>query len=82
MAATRTAEVIVIGGGVTGASTAYHLIQRGVRDVVVVDKGAIASGGTGGSLACVRQHDSTAETRRMILYSLDFFQHCAAGTGG
>jgi sarcosine oxidase subunit beta len=82
MATARTADVIVIGGGVTGASTAYHLTRRGVRDVVVVDRGAIASGGTGRSSACVRQHYSTAETCRMILYSLDFFQHFAERTGG
>jgi glycine/D-amino acid oxidase-like deaminating enzyme len=77
-----TAEVVVVGGGVTGASTAYHLTRRGIRNVTVVDKGAIASGGTGKSSACVRQHYSTAETCRMIRYSLDFFQHFAERTGG
>ena len=70
--------MVIIGGGVTGASTAFHLTQRGVRDVVVVDKGSLASGGTGRSSACVRQHYSTAETCRMIRYSLDFFQHARA----
>ena len=78
----RTADVVIIGGGVTGASIAYHLTRRGVRDVIVVDKGAIASGGTGKSSACVRQHYSTAETCRMIRYSLDFFQHFAERTEG
>ena len=82
MAETRTAEVVIIGGGVTGASTAFHLTQRGVRDVVVVDKGTLASGGTGKSSACVRQHYSTAETCRMIRYSLDFFQHFGERIGG
>ena len=72
-----TAEVVIIGGGVTGASTAFHLTRRGIGDVVIVDKGAVASGGTGRSSACVRQHYSTAETCRMIRYSLDFFQHFA-----
>ena len=47
MTTTRTAAAAIIGGGVTGASTAFHLTQRGVRDVVVVDKGTVASGGTG-----------------------------------
>jgi len=75
MTTVRTADVVIIGGGVTGLSTAFHLTRRGIRDVVVVDKGAIASGGTGKSSACVRQHYSTAETCRMIRYSLDFFQH-------
>src|SRR5689334_1879702 len=82
MTATRTADVVIIGGGVTGASTAFHLTQRGVRNIVVVDKGTIASGGTGKSSACVRQHYSTAETCRMIRYSLDFFQHFAERADG
>jgi len=82
MPTARTADVVIIGGGVTGASTAFHLTQRGVRDVIVVDKGAIASGGTGKSSACVRQHYSTAETCRMIRYSLDFFQHFDERTDG
>jgi glycine/D-amino acid oxidase-like deaminating enzyme len=82
MTTTRTAEVIIVGGGVTGASTAYHLTRRGVRNVIVVDKGAVASGGTGKSSACVRQHYSTAETCRMIRYSLEFFQHFAERTDG
>src|SRR6266581_9720794 len=70
-----TADVVIIGGGATGTSIAFHLAARGVRDVIVVDKGFVASGGTGKSSACVRQHYSTAETCRMIRYSLEFFQH-------
>ena len=52
--------MVIIGGGVTGASTAFHLTRRGVRNVTLLDKGTIASGGTGRSSACVRQHYSTA----------------------
>src|SRR5215510_7228606 len=78
----RTGDVVIIGGGVTGTSTALHLTRRGVRNVVVVDKGAIASGATGKSSACVRQHYSTTETCRMVRYSLDFFQHFAERTEG
>jgi glycine/D-amino acid oxidase-like deaminating enzyme len=77
-----TAEAVIIGGGVTGASIAFHLASRGMRDVVVVDKSFVASGATGKSSACVRQHYSTAETCRMILYSLDFFQRFEALTDG
>jgi glycine/D-amino acid oxidase-like deaminating enzyme len=47
MTTARTAAVVIIVGGVTGASTAFHLTRRGITDVIVVDKGAIASGGTG-----------------------------------
>jgi glycine/D-amino acid oxidase-like deaminating enzyme len=82
MSTARTADVVIIGGGVTGLSTAFHLTRRGIRDVVVVDKGSIASGGTGKSSACVRQHYSTAETCRMIRYSLEMFQHFAERVDG
>jgi len=34
----RTAEVVIIGGGVMGTSTAYHLARRGCRDVLLVEK--------------------------------------------
>ena len=74
--------MVIIGGGVTGLSAAFHLTRRGIRNVVVLDKGTIASGGTGKSSACVRQHYSTAETCRMIRYSLEFFQHFAERVDG
>jgi sarcosine oxidase, subunit beta len=77
-----TADVVIIGGGVTGASIAYHLAARGARDVVIVDKSFVASGATGKSSACVRQHYSTPQTCRMIRYSLDFFQRFEELTGG
>ncbi len=44
-----TADVVIIGGGATGTSIAFHLAARGVRDVIVVDKGFVASGATGKS---------------------------------
>jgi glycine/D-amino acid oxidase-like deaminating enzyme len=77
-----TADVVIIGGGVIGASIAHHLAARGVRDVVVVDKSFVASGATGKSSACVRQHYSTVETCRMIRYALDFFERFEELTGG
>lgn len=44
----RSAEVVVVGGGVIGASVAYHLAARGVRDVVVLDRAPRAGEGTTG----------------------------------
>jgi sarcosine oxidase subunit beta len=78
----ETADVVVIGGGVTGCSIAYQLVQRGVRRVVVLEKRFLASGATGRSSACIRQHYSTPETCRMILRSLRFFETFAERTGG
>ena len=77
-----TADVVIIGGGVTGTSIAYHLAARGMHEVVVIDKSFVASGATGKSSACVRQHYSTMETCRMIRHALDFFEHFEERTGG
>ncbi|HEU4371546.1 MAG TPA: FAD-binding oxidoreductase [Methylomirabilota bacterium] len=79
---TQRAEVVIVGGGVTGASIAFHLAERGVRDVVLVEKSFLASGPTGRSSACVRQHYSTPETCRMVLKALRFFERFAEHTDG
>ena len=62
---THTADVVIIGAGVTGASITFNLAKRGVTKVVVLDKGAVASGATGKSSACIRQHYSTEATARI-----------------
>ena len=76
------ADVVIIGGGVTGCSIAYHLALRGLRNVVVVEKNFLASGATGKSSACIRQHYSTPETCRMVLQALRFFETFEERTGG
>ncbi|MBI3537077.1 MAG: FAD-binding oxidoreductase, partial [Chloroflexi bacterium] len=50
-----TADAIIIGGGVHGASLAFHLARRKLR-VLLLEKKFLASGGTGKSTALVRQH--------------------------
>ncbi len=79
---TRTADVVVIGGGVTGCSIAFHLAERGVRDVVVLERRFLASGGTGRSVGIMRQLYPTPETSRMVLHSLRVFQNFRELTGG
>ena len=61
-----TAEVVIIGGGVMGASTAYHLAKRGVTDVVLVEQRYLASGPTGRSLANLRPYHGVEETVKII----------------
>ena len=34
----KTADIIIVGGGVMGASTVYHLAERGVKDIVLLEK--------------------------------------------
>ncbi len=76
-----SADVVVIGGGITGASAAFHLAQRGLR-VALVEKRFIAAGSTGKSSAIIRQHYSNEITARMALYSLHAFQNFADAVGG
>lgn len=51
----NTAEVVIIGGGISGCATAYYLAKLGVTDIVVVEKEFLASGSTGRCGAGVRQ---------------------------
>ena len=78
----KSVDAVVIGAGVNGASTAYNLVKRGVKKVVLVDKYLIASGGTGRSAAIIRQHYSSEELIRMVKRSVDVFHHFDDEIGG
>jgi sarcosine oxidase subunit beta len=59
----ETADVIIVGAGVQGASLAFHLAERGAS-VIVVERGSVAAGATGRSSGFVRMHyDLESETR-------------------
>ncbi len=76
----RTADVIVVGGGVNGASTAFHLAERGVR-VLLLDRGEIAGASTGKSGGLVRMHYTDPYQATLALKSLPYFQHWAERVG-
>jgi glycine/D-amino acid oxidase-like deaminating enzyme len=76
-----TADVVVIGGGVNGASIAYALASRGVR-VALVEKGALASGASGRSSALVRMHYTNEWDARLAWASFPVFRHWAELMGG
>ena len=77
----QTTDVLIIGAGIMGCATAYHLAQRGVG-VKVVEKATVGAGGTGRSSAIIRQHYSNELTARMALYSLRVFQEWDDRVGG
>ncbi len=78
----KTADAVIVGGGVMGTSIAYHLTQRGVRRVVLLEKNYLGSGSSGKSGAIIRTHYSTEITARMALKSLHTFTHFADLIGG
>jgi sarcosine oxidase subunit beta len=67
------ARIVIAGAGATGASIAYHLAAAGARDVVLCDRGGIASGSTGKAMGGVRQQFSTAPEVRLAQESIRFF---------
>lgn len=77
----ETSDVVVIGGGITGASAAFQLARLGLK-VILVEKRFLGAGSTGRSSAIIRQHYSNEITARMALYSLRVFQNFAQEVGG
>jgi sarcosine oxidase subunit beta len=74
-ARTTTADIVILGAGVMGASIAFHLAQRRAGKVIVIDKGHVAQGGSGRSSALVRMHYSYPPEVRLALLSLRMFEN-------
>jgi len=68
------ASVVVIGGGVMGLSTAYHLASAGVRDVVLVEQAELGSGSTCKAAGGVRAQFSDAVNIELGRRSLETFE--------
>ena len=76
------ARVVIIGGGVIGASIAYHLAHLGITDVLVLERDRLTSGTTWHAAGLVTCFGSTSETNtRMRLYSRDLYARLEAETG-
>ncbi len=72
----KTAEVVIIGGGISGTSIAYNLAKKGVKDVVVVEKAYLASGATGRCGAGVRmQWGGTERNCKLAKMSIEFYEN-------
>ncbi len=75
------AEVVIIGGGVLGASIAYHLATKGVRDVVVLERDRLGSGSTSRNAGGVRLQFSTEINVRLSQRSLPHWERFADEMG-
>ena len=75
------ARIVIIGGGITGTSIAYHLTQMGVRDVVLLDKGELTSGSTWHAAGMVTHFHTSPTLMRMRKYSIDLYRALDDGTG-
>ena len=70
----KTADAVIVGGGVMGCSILYNLAVRGMTDTVLLEKNVLASGSTGRSQAILRTHYSNEVTTRMAWESLKVFR--------
>jgi sarcosine oxidase subunit beta len=79
----HTADVIVIGAGIVGASVAYHLAKRGCTNVLILEKAdAAVTGSTALSAAGVRHLFSNEVNIRLSKYSIERLKYFTEETGG
>jgi sarcosine oxidase, subunit beta len=78
----KKAEIVIIGGGVVGASVAYHLTERGAENILILERETRQGlGSTGKATGGVRAQFETEINIKMSLYSLDFFSKFKEITG-
>lgn len=75
------AQVVVVGGGIIGCSTAYHLARRGWTDVVVLERKRLTSGTTWHAAGLITQARPTHATREIVKRSLEIFASLEGETG-
>ena len=78
----RTADIVVIGGGVNGTSIAMHLARLGAGRVLLLEKGHLASGASGRSGAMVREHYLHPTLVRMAMEASQIFHNFTDIIGG
>lgn len=75
------ARVIVIGGGIMGCSTAYHLARHGWKDIVLLEQGRLSGGTTWHAAGLVGQLRGFQNLTRLIRYSTELYARLEAETG-
>jgi glycine cleavage system aminomethyltransferase T/glycine/D-amino acid oxidase-like deaminating enzyme len=78
---TEHAQAVIVGGGVGGASIAYHLTTKGWRDIVLVERAELTSGSTFHSAGLVGQLRSSVALTRLMMWSVECYRRLAAETG-
>src|SRR5919204_1063469 len=77
-----TTDVVIVGGGIVGASIAYHLTAAGCKNVLIVERESHqGKGSTGKSMGGVRAQFSTPVNIKMSLYSIPFYAEFDARLG-
>ena len=80
-AKSRTADIIIVGAGVMGASLAFHLATRKAGRILVIDKDHVGRGSSGRSSALIRMHYTFPPEVQLAVKSLDYFLNWEKVTG-
>ncbi len=75
------AQIIVIGGGIIGCSTAYHLARDHKADVILLEQGKLTSGSTWHAAGLIGQLRSSASITRVLKYSVELYKRLHEETG-
>jgi len=75
------AQIVVIGGGIIGCSTAYHLAKLGRTDVVLVERNKLTSGSTWHAAGLVGQLRTSANITQLLNYSVELYDALEEETG-
>ena len=81
MVVPQRSEVVIIGGGVIGASIAYHLAERGKTDVTLVERKSLTSGSTWHAAGLVGQLRSSSSLTQLMRKSVETYQALEEKTG-
>lgn len=68
------ARVVVIGGGITGCSVAYHLAEAGWTDILLVEKAQLTAGATCQAAGLVTMFNPSASMMRFRRYSVELYE--------
>ena len=77
----KAARVVIVGGGIVGCSTAYHLAKFGWRDILLLERAKLTSGSTFHAAGLVGQLRSSANITQLLKYSVELYDGLEAETG-